>query len=153
MDIYTSSIIIGLIAGAISAYFASKRGRSPIAWFIIGFLFGLIGLIVLFIMPKRIVEEEIVEETETPQQQVEATTTEESLPEEEKVDGLDGNMLYQEWYYLNEKHEQQGPVSFEDLTELLQNGTFSEMTYVWTEGWTDWHRVKEYIELKCKLKA
>jgi hypothetical protein len=39
-------LLIALIAGCITGYTASSKGRSGITWFIIGFLFPLIGLLI-----------------------------------------------------------------------------------------------------------
>ena len=42
--------IILLIFGIVCALIANSKGRSAIAWFFIGFFFGLIGLIVLLVV-------------------------------------------------------------------------------------------------------
>jgi hypothetical protein len=43
--------IILLILGIVCAVIADSKGRSAIAWFFIGFLAGLIGLIILLVLP------------------------------------------------------------------------------------------------------
>jgi hypothetical protein len=43
-------LIIGGIAGVICACVAPTKGRSPIAWFLIGFLFPLIGIILVLVL-------------------------------------------------------------------------------------------------------
>ena len=45
-------IIVGLLAGAITAALASGKNRSPLGWFVIGFLLPLIGLILILVLPK-----------------------------------------------------------------------------------------------------
>ncbi len=45
-------IIVGLIAGGITAALASGKNRSPVGWFFIGFLFPLLGLILVLVLPK-----------------------------------------------------------------------------------------------------
>ena len=43
-------LIMGGIFGAVCAAIASSKGRSPIAWFFIGFFAGLIGLIIILVV-------------------------------------------------------------------------------------------------------
>jgi len=44
------SLIIGLICGIICAAIASSKGRNPVGWFFVGFLTGIIGLIIILCM-------------------------------------------------------------------------------------------------------
>jgi uncharacterized membrane protein YeaQ/YmgE (transglycosylase-associated protein family) len=39
-------LIIAIILGVICALIASSKGRNPFGWFVIGFLLGIIGLII-----------------------------------------------------------------------------------------------------------
>ena len=43
------------------------------------------------------------------------------------------------WYYV-EKHERKGPVSFENLQQLVAKGTITFETLVWKEGMQDWEK-------------
>lgn len=43
------------------------------------------------------------------------------------------------WYYV-EKHERKGPVSFENLQQLVAKGTITIETLVWKEGMQDWEK-------------
>lgn len=43
------------------------------------------------------------------------------------------------WYYV-EKHERKGPVSFENLQQLVAKGTITIETLVWKEGMPDWEK-------------
>jgi hypothetical protein len=43
-------LIIGLICGAICAIIASSKERSAIGWFLMGFVFGILGLIICLCM-------------------------------------------------------------------------------------------------------
>ena len=42
--------IVWIICGVVSAFLANKKGRSVLGWFIIGFLLGPIGLIIVFLI-------------------------------------------------------------------------------------------------------
>jgi hypothetical protein len=44
-------LIFGVIFGAICAAIASSKGRTPVGWFFVGFLLGLIGLIIVLVVP------------------------------------------------------------------------------------------------------
>lgn len=46
-------IILGLVFGAFCAYLADEKGRSAVAWFMLGLLFGIIALLVLMALPKE----------------------------------------------------------------------------------------------------
>ena len=52
--------IVGIIIGGLIAYFvyndAQKRGMNAVVWAIVGFLFGLIGVIIYLIARKPVVE-------------------------------------------------------------------------------------------------
>ena len=43
--------VIALIMGTVCAIVANSKGRSAVGWFFIGFLFGLIALIIVAVMP------------------------------------------------------------------------------------------------------
>jgi hypothetical protein len=44
-------LVVGLIGGLICAMIAPSKRRSPAAWFVIGFLIPLIGLILVLVLP------------------------------------------------------------------------------------------------------
>lgn len=58
--------IIALILGIICAAIANGKGRSVIAWFFIGFFFGILGLIILLVIgnPREARQKEMEMETE-----------------------------------------------------------------------------------------
>ena len=49
-----------------------------------------------------------------------------------------------EWYYAN-NNENLGPVSEEEMQELIQSGVIQPNTLVWTEGMKDWISMEESI--------
>ena len=46
------------------------------------------------------------------------------------------------WYYES-NHQPTGPVSEEEISELLQTGTITALTLVWKEGMADWKHLGE----------
>ncbi|HIJ66127.1 MAG TPA: hypothetical protein HPP77_09280 [Candidatus Hydrogenedentes bacterium] len=48
-------IVVGIFFGGVAAAIAGQKGRGELRWFIVGFLFHIIGLIVVFLpaVPKE----------------------------------------------------------------------------------------------------
>jgi peptidoglycan/LPS O-acetylase OafA/YrhL len=46
-------LVIGIVFGVACALIANAKGRSPVLWGILGFLFGLIPLIVIAVLKKK----------------------------------------------------------------------------------------------------
>lgn len=139
MELFTS-IILWLLMGAITSYFSRRRGRDPIAWFFIGMLLGLLGLLLLFILPaiKPVVEKEVI-------------GGETIVVEPIKVEPVD-ELLLNEWFYLDKSRHQQGPISFSALRDCLLQGVIDENTFLWCEGMDNWKRLRELKEIENRLK-
>lgn len=45
-------LFYAIVFAVVSAIVANTKGRNPIAWFFLGFLFGIFALIVIFVLPK-----------------------------------------------------------------------------------------------------
>jgi len=52
MTIYTA-VALGVITGAIAAYIAERKNRPHIHGFLLGFFFGLIGILITLVLSKR----------------------------------------------------------------------------------------------------
>ncbi len=127
MELTTTQLIVTLIfstfVGISTGYLANMRGREPIIWGLVGFFFGLFGLIALMLFPNLSKKEqekaiELVVEPVVPEQQL------------------------KEWYYL-EGAEQKGPIEYSTLKDLWGEKTISSTTYVWSEGMEEWKTVQE----------
>ena len=116
--------IIGLIFGSLAAYFAQGRGRNPVAWFFVGFFFGLLGLLSLFLFPIL--------------PQVKHSTAP-SAPDP---------FADRAWYYLTPDHTQVGPISYNELLRLREDNALSSETYVWCDAWTDWKKMREIEKMR-----
>ena len=46
-------LALGVLLGALGSYIAERRGRSHLEGFILGFLFGVIGLLIESFLPKK----------------------------------------------------------------------------------------------------
>lgn len=52
------------------------------------------------------------------------------------------------WHYVR-GNERVGPVSFEDLEDLVSNGELGSESYVWTKGFSNWKKMGEVQELEA----
>ena len=55
-------IIVSVFTGVVSAVIAKDRNRDQVGWFILGFLFNLLGMIAIALLPK--VEKQDIETTQ-----------------------------------------------------------------------------------------
>ena len=144
-------ILVIFLMGALTSYVAYKRGRNPTLWFFIGLLFGWIGLVVIFFLPRQediakrrqeMIDRESAKEREKTGQQETPVTLEIKTP----------LFADKEWYYLDKSFAQQGPVSF-----LLIQGSYDKReidpeTYVWYTGMAEWKKLADLSEVVAYLE-
>ncbi|PCI78581.1 hypothetical protein COB21_00390 [Candidatus Aerophobetes bacterium] len=134
------NIFIFLIAYATFAFFASelakKKNRPVLFWATMGFLFGVFALIVLAFLSRNKAAYK-----QPPKSFAPATTSSTTPPL---------NLSPDVWYYLDEKHQTKGPISFDRLKQLVFSSAIDRKAYVWHESMTDWQRINQNITL---LKA
>ena len=126
-------IVSWLLFGGAASYFASQRGRDPFAWFIIGMLLGVLGLLLLFLLPP-----------------IGASTAEKEEPMPTKEVTQPPARLV-EWYYLDANRAAVGPLPFSQLTKASFEGLVKSDTLVWSQGMSEWKRVDQLQELKSHL--
>jgi hypothetical protein len=119
------------LAGLLAAYIATRRDRNPYFWFMIGFVFGLVGVMAIFIAPD-------------PNKKTEA---EEVASQKEPEPYIEGP-IDRFWYYLDSMRQQKGPMSHDALTQAWKKGEISPNTYVWHEQLSDWKELQELIKFK-----
>ncbi len=126
-----------LCIGALTAYLAhQKRGRPPLLWFFLGFFFGLLGLLTLFLLPKK------------PIQELQTATITLETPKKNNHDHYP--MTKQLWYFLDESGKQIGPMSFYALKAKYIKGDISKSSYVWNahlEQWEILSQLTDYFTL------
>ena len=133
MPLTPATILAALLFGAISAYLAHRRGRSPYKWFFIGFLFGILGLFAVFMAPP--IKNKKAAAAVTSPQQIQGKL----LP---AIQGPSDKF----WYYLDPSHQQQGPMSHNALTSAFHQGKISLSTYVWNEEMADWTLLQKLVK-------
>lgn len=132
--------LVTVCIGCLTAYLAKGKGRNPILWFFIGTFFGIFGLLALFLFRGRKKEEKEKSSKENISLP-DAETKQESVSLEPSI-GVK-TLKEQEWFYLDAQHQQSGPVAFTVLESMWKEGKITQLTYVWSEGMTDWHVIKD----------
>lgn len=130
--------------GFLCAYLAPKKGRNPKNWFIIGLFMGLLGVLLLLLLPStdRKREEFIQKQRGAPAQQPQP------IPLSARLNEITAKI----WYYLDAAHKQQGPVDFPFLSRQWNQKMFSNNTYVWADGMEQWKKIGELPELQNELR-
>lgn len=137
------SFVIWIVLGCLAAVSASSRGRSPIAWFLIGSLFGWYGLLLLFILPP--VKSESLATEEKEQQQVSALPPIPETPKEYQPTG--------EWFFLDATKKVCGPLSPQMMKSAFKEGRILPESWVWNESTVDWKKLSEIQPLVDWLRA
>lgn len=132
------SIVIWMILGISTSYAAKERGRDPVLWFVIGLLLGIIGLILVFILPKS--GSKIKESSE------DSNLSAKMLSQQEML--LPADYRLKQWFYLTDEQEQLGPFTFDEITEKKKKAVISDNTFLWCEGLKEWHSYSELITEK-----
>jgi len=139
------SILLWLVIGVICSRIARQRGRNPTTWFFLGVILGVIGLIILYIIPSKKVSLVMASSTPTPSQQpIEITVSpvEHDSPPESPI----------LWYYLDKTNEQHGPMSFQALQGAWDDDLITSSTYVWNEKMENWQTLEELPDLLAKIR-
>jgi hypothetical protein len=141
------SFILLFMIASFTSYYANRKGRNPWLWFIIGILLGIIApLILLFISQKERKDDGLPTMTVSkPDPALQHLSQMPLMPEEiqRQEDKL--------WYYLDQNHQQMGPVSVIALRELWNRGQLELNSYVWSDGMEQWQKVDNLPDLKAAL--
>lgn len=130
-----ASFVLWVLFGFATSYFAQQRGRDPRIWFFIGMFLGLIGLLLLFLLPSYAEKEEIQD-----MQEIHVTPTSVTTAPEEAAFKNDSP---QEWYYLDSQRTQMGPMALEVLKKKWEQGDITEKSLLWCEGMENWKAINE----------
>jgi hypothetical protein len=145
------SFILLLIIASFTAYYANRKGRNPLLWFIIGVLLGIFAPLILMFFPTV--------KNERSGNGIPTMTVSKPDPSLEHLPQSfpsEAEFKLQEeesklWYYLDQNHQQVGPVSIIALRELWKRGKLELNSYVWSEGMAKWEKVDDLSELKTAL--
>jgi hypothetical protein len=135
------NVLLSFVIGFLTAQYAQTKGRNPTAWFALGFFFSVFApLILLFLPSLKPDEPTMTVSTPPPDRPIPPPIIPQISQEENQL-----------WYYLDQQHEQKGPVSLVALRELWNTGRLELSTYVWSEGMVNWEIVDNLPKLKEAL--
>ncbi len=60
--------------------------------------------------------------------------------------------MSEQWFYYH-NNKQEGPLTLEQLKELVVSGQLNHTSYVWTKGFADWKLIKDVNELNIPINA
>lgn len=143
------SFILLLVIASLTSYYAIRKGRNPIVWFVLGLLLGIFAPLILLFLSKVKPEGNGLPTMTVSQPDPSLAHLPHPPPSPEEVTRLqEENKL---WYYLDQDHQQIGPVSVVGLRELWNRGKLDLNQYVWSEGMEKWEKVDNLPELKSVL--
>lgn len=134
MQIFTFLLLCALI-GISCGRLARIRGRNPKTWFWIGFVFGILGLIVLLFLP-------------LPTKKKRSTAKIRPTPPIPLLlKTKDPTHTQKLWYYLDQEQNPLGPMSLNALTRAWEEKKIDSSTYVWNELMDNWQIFSEILHL------
>lgn len=142
-------ILYNIIVAGITAYYANLRGKNPLLWFVIGMVTGVFALLILLLFQPVKKESEKDELPTMTVLEPDPALKEASSHEPDELKLQEGEDKL--WYYLDQNHQQVGPVSVIALRELWNRGQLELNHYVWTAGMQQWEKVNQLPELKLLL--
>lgn len=127
-----------VLLGFICSQIAKKKNRNPTTWFYVGFFLGIIGVLLVALLPaqQRAVQQIILTPTEI-------------VPIQNPVIQ---ELRQKHWYYLDKNQTQLGPMSFDAFKRCYQEGKFFITSYVWNEDLENWKKLEELNEYHESLE-
>lgn len=134
------TLTLWVLIGFATSYTASKRGRDPIAWFGIGILLGLLGFLLLMILPPLNVKKEEDESSST----VLVVTPQLLSPVQDYQN--------QQWFCIDKERQQKGPLTYDEIKTLWDEDKIDASTFVWCEGMPEWKKLSDLKEFHQALQ-
>jgi hypothetical protein len=135
MDFFLQLLLSSTFFGTLCAYLAHKKKKNPYLWFGLGFCFGIFGLLFLFLQSFAQAKQK-----EPPPPLVV------KKPEEKPFLHSLSSYADKVWYYIDEKNQQIGPLSFDLLEKKAKTGLISLSTLVWNEEFPEWKKLQELLK-------
>lgn len=129
-----ATLIMAVVFGMTASYLASRKKWNPYLWFFLGFIFGIVGLFAVFMVPPK---KKVRRRAPAPKR------TETPTP---VLQGPSDKF----WFYLDASHAQVGPISYNAIVKALHQGQISKTTYVWHENLTDWKKASDLYPFHSK---
>lgn len=140
------TIVLWMLMGVATAYWAYQRGRDPYIWFAIGIFFGVLGMLVLILLPPIKNEEETAVGLEN---DARIQRKEQHIQDHLEVaqDLQPQSVEVKEWFYLDKRRDQKGPFSFYVINELWEGKDLTPASLVWAEGMPEWKKIQDIPDL------
>lgn len=144
---------ISSLIGGYTAFYANTKGKNPFLWFFIGFFLGIFAPLILWLFYPNAKEKGGGENKGG--DGMPTMTVNNPDPLLERQDASIVSSKYEEedklWYYLDQNHEQMGPVSVIALRELWNRGQLILNSYVWSKGMDQWQKIESLQSLRDLL--
>ena len=155
------NLAIAILMGSITAYLAKGRGRSPYIWFLVGMFLGLIGLLILFLIPATKFQAPGgggADQGSSADQNSSSMTIETDVQEVKphppmEIAYISPLLANDGWFYLDKEKKQQGPNTLKELEDRYTKEAISENSYVWCEGMSEWKRIRDIEPLISRLNS
>jgi hypothetical protein len=125
---YINLVLFWIFFGFWSSYLAKKKERNPTLWFGLGILLGVVGVILIAILPKPVKK---------------------MLRRPVVVEPMKELPLPKIWFYLDRERKAQGPYTTLELKNALDR--LNQTTFMWCEGMENWKKMKELPELQKEV--
>ncbi len=137
------NVLIWVVLGCLAAVSARSRGRSPLAWFLIGVILGWYGLLLLLVLPPVSLPQQLPSEAQRT-----VPSDEDSVSEKSQLFSPTG-----EWFFLDRAKTVCGPFSPQMLKDKWKEGTLFSETWVWNESIVDWKKISQIQPLLTWLQG
>lgn len=124
-----------LLSGIAGVQVAKIKGYHPLIGFLIGGLFGFLGVLLFFLFSKGAKRKQ-----QPPSQPLSPTKP-----------PIKNDLWFKFWYYLDSKHSQQGPFELQELINCWKKSEISEHSFIWGEGMEEWKPLRELPDLLQEL--
>ena len=122
------AVALWVVLGLLAALGARSRGRSPVAWFLLGSLLGWWSLFLLYLLPPVVCDEE----TAVP-----------VAPVPEKKPPVSPLEQDKDWFFVDEAKKVCGPVTGAALKEKWKAGQLFPSSWVWSDTISVWKKISQ----------
>lgn len=139
-------LLVQVFSGFIGYYIAIKKNRSPVLWFIIGFFFGLLGILILLLLP----EMPKIQNKSPYRNQYSSNSNQQNEILEKTIILNDEEASC--WFFLTDEKQTLGPFSLQTICKNISKKEQPEKTWLWKKGMKNWQRLEEIPEALEQLK-
>jgi hypothetical protein len=151
------SLVYSAAFGIASAAVASSKGRSGPLWFILGFILGCIGLVVILCLPSVGLASTYGRGSKGGSKrggfgggtQARTSGSRPSI----RSPGVDASRFAAAQWYVATNDAREGPISFEEMKSRWNRNRLAATTLVWFDGMEDWAQIKAVPGLAKALGA